>query len=161
MNAFKITTMVLALGIAAGIGCGSDSGGKTDAPVIVAGTGGSTRADAGGLGGSVGTGGATGALGTGGAMGSGGGGGLDAPLATGGNGGSLDGGPAPDAPLTGVDGNTAEAGTAAETAPVINMCTGLTAAACDQAIRNAPVDNTVVAQDVPVISNTSYPACSQ
>jgi hypothetical protein len=88
---------------------------------------------------------------------------IDAPAATGGtvgyDGGGVDGALA-DAPIVTVDGgSSSEAG--GEAAPVTNICTGLTAAACDLAIRNAPVDNAVVAQDVPLISNTAYPACSQ
>jgi hypothetical protein len=58
-----------------------------------------------------------------------------------------------------VDGGVSEAGGEVATAP--NICTGLSATACDLAVRNAPVDNTVSAQDVPLISATSYPACSQ
>jgi len=168
MNSLKITTIVLAVGFAAGIGCGSDTGGKTDAPVIGGGTGGAVRMDGGGAGGAIGTGGVTGA---GGVPGSGGAMVPDAPLATGGTGGGHDGGAvdvgvgldggAPDTPLVGIDGGSSEAGTAGEAAPATNICTGLSAAACDQAIRNAATDNTVVAQDVPVISTTAYPACSQ
>jgi hypothetical protein len=108
--------------------------------------------------------GAGGVVATGGVVGSGGATNLDAPLATGGAGGKLDGGVvdggSPDVPL-GSDGSSSEAGTAGEAAPATNICTGLSATACDQAIRNAATDNTVVAQDVPVISTTAYPACSQ
>jgi hypothetical protein len=164
MNTLKLTTIVLAVGFAAAIGCGSDSGdGKTDAPVINNGTGGA-RTD-GGLGGTTGAGGMTGAGGTiatGGITGAGGSA-LDAPSATGGAGGSRDGGGIDSAPIDApaIDAPASEAGTAGETAPATNLCTGLSATACDQAVRNAPVDNTVVAQDVPLISATSYPACSQ
>ena len=174
MKTLKISTIVLAVGFATGIGCGSDTGNKTDAPVIGGGTGGAVNADANGAGGALGTGGMTGVGGivsTGGVPGSGGVVGLDAPLATGGTGGGLDGGPldvsigvdggSPDTPLVAEAGGGGEAGTASEAAQATNICTGLSASACDQAIRNAPTENTVVAQDVPVISTTSYPACNQ
>jgi hypothetical protein len=171
MNALKISTIVLALGFAAGMGCGSDSGTtKTDAPVITPGTGGTVS-----TGGVLGTGGIAGAggiVGAGGIMGTGGSIPVDAPIATGGSGGSLDAGGqggaagmdggAPDLPITPVDvGGGGEAGTEGEAAPPTNICTGLSAAACDEAIRNASVESTVVAQDVPVISATTYPACAQ
>jgi hypothetical protein len=167
MNTFKITTILLAVGFAAGMGCGSDSGGgKSDAPVIGGGTGGAAHLDAGGMGGAPGAGGAPGSggmVGTGGVP-------MDAPLASGGTSGNLDGGgldvsmamdsATMDAPMTALDGARSEAG-GGEAAPPTNICTGLSAAACDLAIRNAATDNTVVAQDVPVISATAYPACSQ
>ena len=166
MKTLTTSTIVLAIGFATVIGCGSDSGGKSDAPVIGGGTGGSARADANGAGGALGTG---GAVGTGGVLGTGGAPTPDAPLATGGSsgghdGGVLDGNPgvdsaASDSPLVIIDGGVSEAGGEVATTP--NICTGLSATACDLAIRNAATDNTVVAQDVPVISATSYPACSQ
>lgn len=172
MRSLKITTIVLAFGFAAGVGCGSDSGGKTDGPVIGGGTGGAggaAKLDGGGAGGAVGTGGATVPVATGGVVGTGGSVGLDGPLATGGAGGSHDGGALDvaigdggnDTPLGIIDGSSSEAGTAGEAAVVPNICTGLTAAACDLAVRNAVVDNTVVAQDVPVTNPPAYSVCSQ
>lgn len=156
MNSFKIATIVLALGFAAGIGCG-DSGTKTpDAPVIGGGTGG--------------------VIGTGGSMGldAGAGGtvGVDAPIATGGaGGGSHDGGGAGG---SAVDGNVVDApmaidgvvgpvvdGAGGEVASAVNICTGLTPAACDLAIRQAPVDPTVLAQDPPATNPPDYLVCSQ
>ena len=128
MKTLTIATIVLAVGFAAGIGCGSDTGGKTDAPVIGGGTGGAVRMDGGGAGGAIGTGGVTGA---GGVPGSGGAMVPDAPLATGGTGGGHDGGAvdvgvgldggAPDTPLVGIDGGSSEAGTVPQCAMKVQI----------------------------------------
>jgi len=160
MKSFKFATIVLALGFAFGIGCGSDSGTSPDAPVIIGGgTGGAAHFDDGGLGGAGGS--LDTAAGSGGVIGTGGSVGFDAPIASGGTGGTgFDGGGVDsgiaDAPLGGADGGGgSEAGTVGEAGVVTNICTGLSPAACDQAIRNAAVDNTVNAQTVP---NTNPPA---
>jgi hypothetical protein len=170
MNSFKFATIVLAVGFAFGQGCGSDSGNSPDAPVIGGGTGGAVHPDVGGVGGALGTGGAIGVdavTGAGGVTGTGGAIGIDAPLATGGTGGAkVDGGGVDasilDAPISGLDGSSiSEAGGAGEAGVVTNICTGLSASACDQAIRNAPVDNTVNAQTVPNTNPPAFSACSQ
>ncbi len=173
MNSLKVTTIVLALGFAAGIGCGSDSGKSPDAPVIgpgtggAVGTGGTVGMDA-GMGGVAGT---TGAGGAGGVIGmDGGGGSPDVPMATGGAGGSLDGGGAGgttthdasiiDAPMhdvgPAVDSSVGETGPTAT-----NICTGLTVDQCNLAIINGPVAATVVAQAPPVTNPPDYATCSQ
>ena len=178
MNSFKFATIVLAVGFAFGQGCGSDSGNSPDAPVIGGGTGGAVHPDAGGVGGALGTGGAVGAggaigvdavTGAGGVTGTGGSSGIDAPLATGGTGGAkVDGGGVDasiaDAPIGGAileAGAGGETGSAGEAGVTTNQCTGLTAAACDQLIRNAPVDNTVNAQTVPNTNPPAFSACNQ
>ena len=182
MKTFKLLAIVLGLGFAAGVGCGSDSGssGKNDAAVLP-GAGGAVVPDASGAGGAVGTGGVLGpdaAIGTGGvvgadaAIGAGGTSGPDAPLATGGSSGGLDGS-AVDSSAThdvaqtcgtggSVDGGTAVDSLATEAGqPVANICTGLSASACDVTIRTAAVDPTVVAQDVPNTNPPAYSTCSQ
>jgi hypothetical protein len=143
MKSLKIAIILVTGAFATAIGCGSDSNNNTDAPVIT-GTGGSTHLDA-GLGG------------TSGAGGSGAGGSIDASISTGGttgfDGGHLD-------VAMGVDVAVSEAGGEAGTAT--NICTGLTAAACDLAIRNAAVDSTVTAQTVPTTNPPpAYSVCSQ
>jgi hypothetical protein len=44
---------------------------------------------------------------------------------------------------------------------VNNICTGLTPAACDLAIRTAAVDSTVTAQAVNDTTTPAYSVCSQ
>lgn len=147
MKSLKIAIILVALAFATAIGCGSDNGSNPDAPVIT-GTGGTTRLDA-GLGGASGSGGSTV---------------VDAPISTGGTPG-VDAGPVKmdgasiDVPM-GVDAVVAEAG-GGEAGPATNVCTGLSATACDQAIRNAAVDNTVTAQEVTGTTPPSYSVCSQ
>jgi|GEM_PF-4178341 len=167
MKSLKITTtIVLAAGFAVGIGCGSDSGNKPDTAIITTGTGGAVVGVDAGVGGAMGTGGIMGMggmMGTGGAMvidasGAGGAGGSidanipDLPVVT------MDGGPA-DVPMSGPEVGMDTGG--GEVAAATNICTGLTPDQCDVAIRNAAVAPTVVAQDVPVLSATTYPACAQ
>jgi hypothetical protein len=144
MKSLKIAIILVTGAFATAIGCGSDSNNNTDAPVI-SGTGGSTHLDA-GLGGTSGAGGS----------GAGGSTIVDASISTGGTTG-FDGGA--DKPM-GVDVAVSEAGGEAGTAT--NICTGLTAAACDLAIRNAAVDSTVTAQTVPTTNPPpAYSVCSQ
>ncbi len=178
MNSFKITTIVLALGFAAGIGCGSDSGTKTDGPVIT-GTGGHLGPDALGAGGTAGTvgpdaamGGAGGTAGVGvdAAGGAGGSMPVDGPMATGGVGGAgLDGGGAggtvidaspADAPMPTDTVVTPVDGLGGEVAAPTNLCTGLTVDQCNLAIINAPVDSTVLAQTPPATNPPDYAVCS-
>ena len=136
MNAIKISTLILGLALTSAIGCGSDNtSGGTGGAVIIGGTGGaggSALADA-----SSGAGGATGqdASGTGDSM-TVDGGKLDAGMADVATDAPLDSGPST------VDSAGSESGSST------NICTGLTAAACDLAIRNA--DTTSFAQDVAV-----------
>jgi hypothetical protein len=162
------------VGFGFGLGCGSDSGGNApDAPVIGGGTGGATARLDGGV---VGAGGAVGddaMTGAGGVTGAGGSVGVDASMATGGAGGAMvDGGTVDaniaDAPMGGADSGTGseagavgEAGSAGEAGVVTNICTGLSAAACDQAIRTASVDTTVVTPSIPNTSPPAFSACSQ
>ena len=142
MKSLKIAIILVAGAFATAIGCGSDNGNINDAGTI-SGTGGS-HLDA-GLGG------------TSGAGGSGTGGSIDASISTGGTTG-MDGGRLDVA--MGVDVSVSEAGGEAGTAT--NICTGMNAAACDLAIRNAAVDSTVTAQTVPTTNPPpAYSVCSQ
>lgn len=158
MTSFKFVAIVLAVGFATAIGCGSDSSNNVDAP-IVGSTGGTKHLDAGagGAGGSVGPDGGSTVT-------------PDAPLGTGGTGG-MDGG-AIDGPLLVIDAAQSEAGNlhldtgtvdllAGEVAAATDLCTGLTPSACDLTIRNLPVDSTVTAQDVPESNPPAYLTCSQ
>lgn len=137
MNAIKISTLVLGLAMASAIGCGSSSSnGGTGGATIGGGTGGA------GAGGAV----AMDAPGAGGSM-SDGGGKLDAntPDVALGEVSMVDSGASP------IDATESEAGVAT------NLCTGLTATACDLAIRNA--DTTSTAQTVPVTNPPDYLTC--
>lgn len=142
MNAMKIGMVALAIGFAAGMGCGSDSGSKTDAQVISGNLdGGSTHLDASGAGG-------TGAI--------------DAPIGTGGTGGSAIDASHIDSSISSIDSNSVTEAGGGEAGTTTNICTGLSAADCDLAIRNATVDTTVVAQDVPTTNTVpAYSVCSQ
>lgn len=155
MNSIKLGALVLTLGFAAGIGCGSDDGSSVDAPTIGSTGGSTTRHDA-AAGGAGGAGGTTTAY--------------DGPIATGGSGGgpdaaidnsinsSIDSSVVLDAGEAGrqvVDSLTGEVNT------VTDICAGLNAAACDSLIRNAQVDPTVVAQDVPNTNPPAYTTCNQ
>jgi hypothetical protein len=165
MSSFKIATIVLALGFAAGIGCGSDGGTKTPDTAIIGGTGG-VPATGGSVGLDAGVGGAVGAGGAGGSVG------VDASIATGGaGGGSHDGGGAGG---SSVDGNIVDApitidsvvgpgldGSGGEVASVVTICTGLTPDQCNSTIINAAVDSTVTVQDPPITNPPDYLVCSQ
>jgi hypothetical protein len=162
MNTLKTFTILLAVGFAVGAGCGDDSTGKSpDAPVITS-NGGNKGTDAGGMGGS---GGSDAALQPDSPSGTGGAGGVDAPSGgdapVGGATGQVDAGP----DTRTVDAAAGEAsvpldGAGGEAAQATTICTGLSAAACDQAIRNAPVDPSVTAQDVPNTNPPAYETCS-
>jgi len=162
MNFMKIATVVLGLAFAGVVGCGSDggNGGGTGGTIIggTGGAGGSVGMDATpGIGGSPGTGGAVSVDAAGGAGGS-------VSLDGGGAGGSV----TLDANVTDasmvVDGvGSISDGGGSETGAVSNICTGLSAAACDLLIRNpdpATLPATISDQDVPGPTPPAYSVCS-
>jgi hypothetical protein len=142
MKSIKRMAIVLAVGLSAGIGCGSDSSTNPDAPVIN-GRGGSARSDAGAAGGA---GGASVA---------------DAPISTGGSTAGVDGAASIDAPQSGEAGNRPLDTSVGEIAQATGICAGKTPAECDAIIRNAAVDQTVTVQDVPNSNPPAYLTCSQ
>jgi hypothetical protein len=182
MKSLKIASIALALAFAVGMGCGDDSTtSNPDAPVIT-GTGGTMGPDAGipgtggmmtpdaplatggtmtpdaplGAGGMMAPDGAavgTGGMAVDGPMGAGGMVQIDATMGTGGMGGGID------ASMPGTGGSVSMDG-GGEVGVATNICTGLSAAACDQAIRNAPVPDTTSAQTPPATNPPAYSACS-
>ncbi len=174
MKSLKIVTIALAFVFAAAVGCSDNSSSPGDAAIIggtggtaghldagtMPGTGGMTKTDA-----SIGTGGMGGGIDAMPPLTGGSGGGIDA-MGTGGMGGSVDAGP-----ITPVDGSmpgtggTVDAGSPppvdAGAPPATNICTGLTPAACDIAIRTAAVSATTTEQTPPATNPPAYATCSQ
>lgn len=139
MSSFKIATIMLALGFAAAIGCGSSDGTSShDGPIISSGTGGALGSggsvagdDAGGLGGVA----------------------FDAAQGTGGVGGTvIDGSIVVDAPMVADS-------SGGEVAPGLDECAGLTADQCDLSIINAVT--TALAVDPPNSNPPDWRVCSQ
>lgn len=151
MKSLEFMAAFLAIGLAAEIGCGSNTTSHDDAAVLGS-AGGTTSASTGGTGGAAGSVGID--AGVGGAVGG------DASIATGGAGGALDGGAGGQVAFDGPVAALPD-GPAGETGPVVDICSGLSATDCDLRIRNAAVDPTVTAQDVPVTNPPAYLVCSQ
>ena len=165
MKSLKFASIALALGFAIQLGCGSDSGTTHNDGATLGGTGGMmTGLDAG-----------TGGTPVDAPIVTGTGGSIDAPVMTGGTGGTVPmdagmGGMMYDAAMTGGAGGSMDGGPAiimdgggeAGPTPVVDICTGLTQAACHLAVINAPVDPGVLVQDLSAVPTPpSYLTCSQ